>query len=183
MLDQPYKFRKAQVCDDLSRTFIRKIIRYVFHLDDVLDKKHIYIVEVELYDFNIYVVKYYPKSLKDHKYKYNLLVSNHKANRIIATCLKIIFDIIKRDPKANIGFLASRTRDEVGSYQESLRLTKRFRIYKQAFIDYFGPKTFTHFPDNNTSTYLLINNKNNVNEVKNNAQEMFTRIYPNLFFT
>lgn len=46
MLDQPYKFRKASVSEDLTRTFIKKLITYVFQLDDVTNKKYIYIVEI-----------------------------------------------------------------------------------------------------------------------------------------
>ena len=181
MLDKPYKFRKASVTCDMTRPFIKKVITYVFQLDDIAEKKHIYIVEAELYDYNIYAVKYYPKVLKQHKLKYNILTKHHKAGRIIATCMHIIYDIIRLDPLANIGFLASRTTDSVGEFKEGLRLTKRFRIYAQAFIDFFGPKTFTHFPDKNTSTYLLINNKNNVQAVRNCSQDMFTKLYPKLF--
>ncbi|MBD1433531.1 hypothetical protein H8B06_11880 [Sphingobacterium sp. DN00404] len=181
MLDKPYKFRKASVSCDMTRPFIKQIIKYVFQLDDITEKKYIYIVEAELYDYNIYAIKYYPKVLKQHKYKYNILTEQHKANRIIATCMHIIFDIVNRDPFANIGFLASRTSDALGDYKEELRLTKRFRIYAQAFIDFFGPKTYSHFPDKNTSTYLLINNKNNVQEIKKCSEDMFTKIYPGLF--
>jgi|SRR5690606_809166 len=182
MLDRPYKFRKASVACDMTRPFIKKVITYVFQLDDITEKKHIYIVEAELYDHNIYAVKYYPKALKQHKLKYNLLTAHKKASRIIATCMHIIFDIIDRDPLANIGFLASRTTDAEGQFREDLRLTKRFRIYAQAFIDFFGPKTFTHFPDKNTSTYLLINNNNDVQDIKRCSEEMFTKLYPKLFF-
>ncbi|MGO1521599.1 MAG: hypothetical protein ACTHXT_13255 [Sphingobacterium sp.] len=181
MLDQPYKFRKASVSEDLTRTFIKKLITYVFQLDDVTNKKYIYIVEIEVYDFNIYAVKFYPKTFKNHERRFNILTNQRKAGRIIATCLHVIVDIIKQDPLANIGFLAARTTDNSGEYQENLRLNKRFKIYAQAFQDFFGTQTFSHFPDNNTSTYLLINNKNDVTKIKNGAQKMFADLYPNLF--
>lgn len=181
MLDQPYKFRKASKTKDLSRPFIHWVLTYVFQLDDVIDKKIIYIVEVEVYDHDIHVVKYYQKCMKGDRMRFNILTNEMKASRIIATCLAIIFDVIKRRPSANIGFLASRTQRSDGSYEEGLRMTKRFRIYKQAFQDFFGPATFSHYPDANTSTYLLINNRNNIEVVKKCAETMFSTLYPTLF--
>lgn len=182
MIDSPYHFRKVSVRVDLVRPHITALTTYVFQLDN-MERKIIYIVEIEEYDFDLHVIKHYPKSLKHHKLKFNLLTKHAKAGRIIATCLYIILDLLKRKPRANIGFLGARISDLQGDFSEGLRLTKRFRIYSQVFQDFFGTTTYEHFPDENTSTYLLVNKFHDVPVVVKGIQEMFDKIYPDLFTT
>lgn len=182
MIDSPYQFRKASVNRELVKPHVTSLTTYVFHLDD-MKRKVIYIVEIEEYDFDLHVIKYYPKSLKNHKLKFNLLTKQAKAGRIIATCLHIILDFIKRKPRANIGFIGARITDLHGNFSEGVRLTKRFRIYSQVFQDFFGTTTYEHLSDINTSTYLLVNKRHDVPAVAKGIQEMLVRVYPDLFST
>jgi len=60
-------------------------------------KRAHYIVNVEEYRFDVYVVKFHLKSHSNSKWKYNLLTSQHDARRIIYTCVDIGQEIFSRN--------------------------------------------------------------------------------------
>lgn len=176
MFDSPYSHRKAEVRKGALGNQIDHIIIYTFDT-----AKCRYIVEVEHYSHNFYVVKYYPKKYRNYKYKFNLLTSEYICHSIIATCLRIIEEIMIRDPYANFGFVGSPTVIPEMNWKEGQSNTKRFRIYKYAFESYFGHEGFTHYMNIYSSGYLIINNANgDTDAIMVKADKMFVEIYPGL---
>lgn len=176
MFDQPYLFRKSETRRANTGNHIDFLMIYTF---DVSNER--YIVEVEHYKGNFYILKYYPKRLKNYRYRFNILTSTYVASRIIATCLRIIEQIINSDKYANFGFVGSPTVVPHENWREGQGNTKRFRIYKYSFESYFGHESFTHYMNQNSSVYLIINNKNgDPDDLIPGATEMFLALYPEL---
>ena len=66
-------------------------------------------------------------------------------------------------------------------FEEQRSNTKRFRIYKYAIEELIGTESFTHFMNEENSTYLLVNNKvESIDLLSANADNMFIDIYPQL---
>lgn len=119
-----------------------------------------YLVEVERYKHNIYVLKFYRRINKRNKERFNLLSNEGKCSRIIGTCFSIFMDIYSKNPLASFGFVGSHTIDRSKKIIEPKAETKRFRIYQSAVLNYFGEETFSHFADPSHSVYLAVSNKN-----------------------
>jgi len=152
-----YRYNKVGDHSNLTvnRKFVERLIIYSFRTES-----YPYLVEVEQYPYNIYALKFYRRKHKGNKEKFNLMSNEYKCSRIVGTCFSIFMDIYKKNPLASFGFVGSHTIDKNKSIIEPLAETKRFRIYKQAVINYFGTETFTHFSDPHNSVYLAISNKN-----------------------
>lgn len=110
-----------------------------------------YIVCVEHYKYNVFVVKFYPKSWRDSKRKYQLLTRTNEPRRIIYTCINIMLTIFDRHPTASFGFVGA---NRIG---EKPRETKRYRVYSTFVATYFSDKLFVHKEDKDKSAYLLVN--------------------------
>ena len=159
----------------VNKKYLQRVTTYSFK------SGHYYFVEVELYLYDIYVVKYYLKKHKRNPLKYNLLTNEHKSAKVIATCIQIMLSIYRQNPKASFGFIGSATIDIQNGYTEPKHITKRFRVYRDAMIRLFGTETFTHLNDVKNSAYLMVNNKNSsVDDFVENAKTMFNDMYPDL---
>lgn len=177
MLDHPFRFYPSSIDYPLDRPYLIRILRYTFRIEDKI--RSIYLVEIEVYPDNLHVIKFYPKRFKGHKHRFNLLTGDNLASRIIATCVYIIGDILSKNPSANFGFLGSRSMSSNYELIEHRSRTKRFRIYQQACVDYFGPDSFSHYPDPLNSSYLIINNKNeDIKGIVKRSKRMFEEIFP-----
>lgn len=100
---------------------------------------------------------------------------------IVATCMQLILQILKKNTKANFAFIGSHTFDPSRQYEESRNCTKRFKIYRFAVYNFVGEEYFSHFMEEKNSTYLLINNKNeNIESIRDHAHIMFEAIFPSL---
>ena len=129
-----------------------------------------YVIEVEKYKNNIYILKFYRRLHKNNRNRYSLMSNEGKCSRIIGTCFSLFLSIHKNNPLASLGFLGAHTIDPIKGYVEPKELTKRFKVYKTALLNYFGEETFTHFEDYKNSVYLAISNKNkSVYDIKNEA--------------
>ncbi|MFZ4101201.1 MAG: hypothetical protein ACOYKR_04550 [Sphingobacterium thalpophilum] len=92
-----------------------------------------------------------------------------------------MFSIFKKDPLANFGFLGAHIIDFANQYEEKRSNTKRFRVYKYAIEQFFGTIAFTHFINEENSTYLIVNNKyESVDQIAQSANDMFLELYPQL---
>lgn len=138
-----------------NRKHVEHLTIYTFRTE-----KYPYLVEVEHYPCNIYALKFYRRAHKGYKQKFNLLSNEGRCSRIVGTCFSIFIDIYRKNPLASFGFVGSHTVNTKTGEEESKAETKRFRVYKQAVINYFGEKTFAHFSDPNNSVYLAISNQN-----------------------
>lgn len=173
MFDTHYRFCKVGEDKAHNKKHLKKIITYSFRSGNY------YLVEVEVYNYDIYIVKYYLKKNKSNPLRYNLLTKEHKCAKVISTCLRIMLSIYTSNNNASFGFLGANTIDN--NYNEPKKETKRFRVYRDAVVRLFGEKTFTHHRDFLNSTYLMINNKNeSIDLIKEKARKMFEELFPEL---
>lgn len=152
-----YEYRRVGYHSGLTinRKFVEHLTIYRFKTSN-----YVYLVEVECYPQNIYVLKFYQRIHKVNKEKFNLLTNEGRCSRIVGTCFSIFMDIYQKNPLASFGFIGSNTIDKKTGNTEPKSETKRFRIYRLAVISYFGEETFTHFENASNSIYLAISNKN-----------------------
>lgn len=140
-----------------------------------------YMIECEEYSESIFIIKFFPKRLKDNSKRFNMLTGENKMGKIVATCIQLVLQLLKKNNKASFGFVGSHTYDARRQYIEDRSCTKRFKIYRYAVYSLIGEQAFTHFMEERNSTYLLINNKHdNVDEVKEKANRMFDAVFPTL---
>jgi hypothetical protein len=138
--------------------------------DCSLKKEHIYsfrtrykieyIVKVEEYDFDMYVVKFFQKSHSNSKNKYNLLVNKklpcfNDARRVIYTCVEIGKHVYAINPNASFGFIGNQTLKE--REKKITENTKRFRVYRYFANFYFSPESFQHIMLPSKSVFMLLN--------------------------
>jgi hypothetical protein len=170
-----YRFCKVGVDKAHNKKYLKEIITYSFRSGNY------YLVEVEVYSYEIYIIKYYLKKNKSNPLRYNLLTNEQKCAKVISTCIRIMLSIYNENPSASFGFLGAHIVKTDINYIEAKNVTKRFRVYRDAIVRLFGLETFTHHRDFEHSTYLMISNKNkDVEDVKEKAKKMFDDIFPEL---
>ena len=141
--------------------------------------KRRYIALVEEYAGSIFIVKFYPHSHQDSPHKYNVLLGDYDAPRVIKTAIDIMLFLFEKHPDASFGFLAANSITE--TKEETTYYNKRFQIYSQLMADYFSSDIFAHISSEVTSAYLLINRCNkDIDNFTDNALKMFIRNYPDL---
>jgi hypothetical protein len=149
---------------------------YTFRSD-----RRLYMCLVELYNENIYVIKYHATQHKSSPNKYRIILNDEKPTRIMRTCINIMLDIYRSVPDASFGFIASHSLDKKG-VEEEVRNNQRFRIYQQLMINTMDPEVFIHRRNKKYSAYLLIN-KNRAPKLRiTQVERRFAEIYPNLEF-
>lgn len=136
----------------------------------------VYLVRVEHYKMDIYIIKFYLKSNQNSPHKYNLLTNTFEPRRIINTCIRILLDIYQQDSQASFGFIGA---NRIGENEDN---TKRYRVYKKIVTTYFTDIYFYHHYNVDKSAYILINKK----KLKENPaliqeiEQFFIDIYPSL---
>ena len=113
-----------------------------------------YIVRVEMYKYNIYAVKFYPKQFRHSKNKYRIATNTFEPRRIINTCINIMLSIYEENPMASFGFIGAN-----GLNENSTNCTKRYRVYSRIMATYFSSERFYHKENKAKSAYMLINKK------------------------
>jgi hypothetical protein len=102
MFDKGYKFnlidKKSVVNSDLLTTYY-----YNFR------GKRRYIVLVEEYINKVFIVKFYPCAYHDSPNKYNVLVKDYDAARVIKTSIDIMLFLFENNPQASFGFIAANS--------------------------------------------------------------------------
>jgi len=135
--------------------------------------KRKYIVSVEEYRYNVFVLKFY---LKDHRLsskRFNILTKDFDGFKILSTLIAIvlyIYDKINND--ASFGFIGTPLLTENNTCN-----TKRFRVYQKLAKKHFSPDTFDHAVNIDNSSYLLLNKKVSDQDLKSNIEDMFNRLY------
>jgi hypothetical protein len=141
-----------------------------------------YIVNVEEYENDMYVVKYFQKSHSNSKNKYNLLINKklpcfNDARRVIFTCVEIGKHIYATNPNASFGFMGNQTLKE--RERKITENTKRFRVYRYFANFYFSPDNFQHIMLKSRSIFILLNRKNEMANKKlfDDITKMFSNMY------
>lgn len=152
MFDSFYELRGLGHTSNLIKAHLKiKTCKYRF--DTPL---HAYILEVECYINNFYVIQFYKRKLKNHPKKYQIQTNEHKAMQIVGTCIRVIKMFSDIDPKSSFGFIGSNTYDPISGVEEPKVNTKRWKIYKHAVENEYGPDTFKHAYDRFNSSYILL---------------------------
>lgn len=168
MFDTGYPFtkihsdRKNVVYPVLSQS----IYRFVTH------KKRTYLVHVEECPFNVYVLKFYDKNHSLSEKKYQILVHDYEASRIIRTNVDILHSVFQENPSSSFGFIGTNSENEQPSN------SKRFRIYEQVVANLLGDQFFAHSLNRNYSAYLLLNKNNKEDKLLYQIKELFAKYYP-----
>jgi hypothetical protein len=151
---ESYAYRKAN-----SITQNEKSIKYI-HIYTFKNRKNTqYIVNVEEYDFDVFVIKFHTKSNRQSKNRYCLLTHEKDARRIIFTCIKIGQDIYSKNKNASFGFIGAPLIKEIKEREKDavLNNTKRFKVYRKFATFFFSPDNFIHSENVLYSSYLLVN--------------------------
>lgn len=136
-----------------------------------------YIVTVEEYEYDMYVIKFHKKLDSNRKFRYNLLTNEFRARKILNTCINIGIAFYQRNPLASFGFIGAPTIDEIES--NKFDHTKRFNLYDKFARLHFNPDHFDHTVNVQRSAYLLMNKKKREQEpdLLHKIGEMFLKHY------
>ena len=88
MLDSFFEYQKITYQSLVNEKYRKGITHYRFH-----SEKYPYLVHVEHYVNNIYVVKYCMAKHKNNSKRYNLLIRDYKCSRIVSTCVRIMLSV------------------------------------------------------------------------------------------
>jgi hypothetical protein len=89
MFDKGFKYKLIQK---------KKIAEQEIESESVYDfwsTKRRYIVVIEEYKFKVFVPKFFPSTLKDNPNRFNVLVNDFEAPRVVRTCINILLDLLK----------------------------------------------------------------------------------------
>lgn len=136
-----------------------------------------YIVEIECYPYDFYVIQYYTANHKNHPKKFQILTHEHKCRKIVGTCVKIMHSIWLKNPQASFGFIGANTYNPVTKKEEKVDNTKRWRIYSYAMENHFGTNTFTHGSQVHNSSYVLFNKLKDIEKLSAQITSLFNRFY------
>ncbi len=169
MFENGYTFRLAtkQVIRN-EYPLIEKLI-YVFRTR--LGRR--YIVDIHRYEHRVYVIKFHDKRHSSSDDRFNLVLNDFDAGRILKTVLEIALEILKKDESASFAF--------VGAYKKDLETpttakSQRYRIYKRICEYFLGAKTFIHSYEERSNSYLLVNRKNtNPEDLSESIINMFAK--------
>lgn len=164
--------------------FVQRIYEYRQELNDFLKYKLLYAfkstkshqwywVWVEVYEHDLYAVKFHLKAHRDSKDKYSLMTGLNEARPVIHTCIAIMREIADVNPHASFGFIGANMENE------PTFLTKRFRIYSRMMATYFGEDVFVHYMIVAKSTYLMI--RKSELEKEPSLPEIFTDKFRQLY--
>lgn len=144
-----YNYRFVQRVDDIysGNSFLKYKLLYTFRSP----KSHQwYWVWVEVYEHDMYAVKFHLKAHRDSKDKYSLMTGLNEARPVINTCIAIMQEIANVNPRASFGFIGANMSGE------SEYFTKRFRVYCRIMATRFTEDVFEHYQIVQKSAYIMV---------------------------
>jgi len=140
------------------------------HLFKFKAKNKLYIVHLDEFDSNIFILKFYLKSHSQSEDKFKLLTNERVPRKIVNTCISICLDVFKKNDKATFGFVGEQTLNE--KEQQKKVKTKRYTFYMTLVLSYITDNEFLHYNDDDNSTYALISKKNNTDSIIKEMNKM-----------
>jgi hypothetical protein len=163
MFNEPYSYRLATKYSLVHNGIKFEQQKFTFRCRH----NQVYIVNLEKYESDFYVIKFYLKKHKLSPSKYSLLSGLQDMPRVMATCLKIMIDTYTKQPYASFGFIGAN------SLGEAENDTKRFKIYRRIMESFFSPVNFTHYAYTEKSAYLLLNKKKEQVDLLHSIENLF----------
>lgn len=158
MFDSFYEFKGIGNSTSLIKPHLKlKTCKYRFSTP-----LHTYILEVECYINSFYVIQFYNRKLKNDPRKYQIQTNEFQAKSIVGTCIQVIKLFSFKDPKSSFGFIGSNSYNPDTLHEEPKNNTKRWRVYKHAVENEYGPETFKHAYDKSTSSYILLRKRQDI---------------------
>jgi hypothetical protein len=167
MFDTYYPYRFIQ----RTKNTVKGTYLYEHKYRFVGKNNRTYIVNIEEYAYNVFVVKFHLKAHTNSENKYRLMVGDSYAPSIISTVIEIMVSIYKSNLTASFGFIGSRSMGEKKGW------TQRARIYEYIISQSFPPSAFSNFKNDKYSAYLMINAKVFSEKLKNDIESMFLNMY------
>ncbi|UYW01757.1 hypothetical protein K5I29_02205 [Flavobacterium agricola] len=156
----------------------------------------VYIVEVCIFKYDVYVVKFYQKRHRLSNKRFNFKnVGITEANifnflKILNTVLSISLELLQEKRDISFGFLGAPTEEELDiklnsnniNIDNTVRNTIKYRIYYRYCNRYLNPKDFDYVTIKTTSIILLKNKKyfNQKLTDQDIVNEIVNNILPNL---
>jgi len=172
VFDSFFEFNCVGYTKSANREHLLGIWHYSFK-----SPKHRYLVEIEHYIKNIYVIQYFPIIHKNNPRKYMLLTNEHQCRPIVGTCIRILLDILSKNELATFGFIGSNTYNPETGQEESMNETQRWKVYRHAMESRIGVETFSHAWLPMLSRYVMVNKKSDVNDTLNEINRIFSKMY------
>jgi hypothetical protein len=146
MFDKPYDYHfinkvETGLPDPISKEFYR-----------FKAKRRTYFVTLELYSFGITAIKYCDIKNKNSRRAYEKIFNDGDAFRVITTCIKIMWDYRKKNPKTSFAFYA------VPRFAPKKETRVRLNIYRYGMINIFKKNEFDHYQDVDNAIYLMLHN-------------------------
>lgn len=155
----------------------RHVVSWLYRFKTRLN--HTYIVEAHQHDYDLFIIKFYKKNEKLSKHRYNVMYNDFDGWRIMGTCLRVAQDILKHKPEASFGFMGEPTMKECEN-ENSRKVTKRYRVYKQIAVSYFSPDGWDHVWVEEISAYMLFNLEKTTQDLQKRSVAMLKDLYPDL---
>lgn len=134
-------------------------------------KRRPYLLRIEEYPNRLFMVKFHTAKMERSYKKYTFKTNDYEAPQILATCLKVVLDVYRKNPEASFGFIGEAYEDE------ATRKTKKYRIYAQIMKNYFSENDFVHSTDLDLSFYILINKQNDTVAYKDEVNHLLNTHY------
>lgn len=170
-----YPYRKANTIIQKDGGILKSIHIYTFKNR----KNTVYIVNIEEYENDIFILKFHTKQHRLSKKRYNLLTHEKDARRVIYSCIQIGREILSINTLASFGFIGAPIPIECERGKNKYHRTKRFKVYQKFATFFFSPDNFEHRPNEQFSSYLLLNRKKLESHLNYDAQiiQMFADYY------
>lgn len=170
------KFIQCDKCRDESPHLYTKIYKFFSPVTH-----YSYILRADYHKFDVYAIKFYCKRLRHSDFKYSKITNKGDLGNIIVTCLKVIPILLKEQPSVSFAFAGARTIDSQSSKVENYENTQRYRVYEYIVSKKIGTQIFSHFSNEQVSSYLLLNKQEkNIKARKEAIENMFKETYDDL---
>ncbi|MGB3182393.1 MAG: hypothetical protein WBB45_13465 [Cyclobacteriaceae bacterium] len=124
----------------------------------------VYLILVEVYEFDVAVLKFYRQRDENYKNKFNTVLedSEHQSIRVVSKILRTVVNVAlwvyKKDNYTSFAFQGAPKLK--GGVKEDLVLTQRFRIYDYITNQLFGSRSFEHRKAKGSSYYMMVSKLN-----------------------
>jgi len=168
MFNTPYKFNYLGHVKTPTEPY-NKLHKFAFKCRF----NHRYIIRVEEYDHDMFVVKFYLKNHEQSERRYQLLSGFNDVARVIATNIEVMFWLFEKNDISSFGFVGAN------SENEEVAMSKRFKVYSKIMLRCFSPTTFFHKRYSSNSAYLMLNKKHLDTEenLEQIIKELFIKYY------
>ena len=116
--------------------------------------KRVYHIQIEEYGEQVQFIKFYPSKHVTNDKRFQLRTkSQPDTNRILATCLKLVVDLVKANPQHIFAFFGQWDETDV---KKERGTTQRFNIYTSISFSYFPKELFHQVELERLNLYFLL---------------------------